>query len=91
MRYCFEMLTGMRCTERGRLLLLYSEATARLSDKVTSLAEASSSCERAVFDRAWEECEEARHLCTQIQEQIYDHFREHRCALEVPTRGARPR
>jgi hypothetical protein len=76
------MLTGMPCPERARLLKLYAQATSDLSDLVRSLAE-SATHKRDQFDRAWEECESARHLCTQIQDQIYEHLRRHRCALDI--------
>jgi hypothetical protein len=77
------MATRMSCSERGRLLNLYSHATAELSLMVSTLADQAGSYESAVFDRAWERCEEARYLCSQIQQQIYDHVREHRCALGI--------
>jgi hypothetical protein len=73
----------MPCTERARLLRLYSDATTRLSEAVTGLAETANSYEREAFDRTWERCEEARFLCTQIQHQIYDHLKEHRCGLDI--------
>jgi len=76
------MLTGMPCLERARLLRLYAQATADLSDLVRKLSE-SVALERQEFDRAWEQCESSRHLCTQLQDQIYQHLREHRCALDV--------
>jgi hypothetical protein len=76
------MLTGMPCLERARLLRLYAQATAELSDLVRTVSEYAMA-ERDEFDRAWERCENARHLCTQLQDQIYDHLREHRCALDV--------
>src|SRR5262245_12001351 len=50
------MLTGMPCLERARLLRLYAQATADLSDLVRKLSE-SVALEREEFDRAWEQCE----------------------------------
>jgi len=82
------MLTGMPCLERARLLRLYTQATSELSDLVRKLSE-SVVLEREEFDRAWEQCESARHLCTQLQDQIYQHLREHRCALDVSKQGSK--
>jgi hypothetical protein len=65
------------------LLRLYSDATTRLSEAVNGLAETANSYERESFDRTWERCEEARFLCTQIQHQIYEHLKEHRCGLDI--------
>ena len=81
------MATRMSCSERGRLLKLYSQATAQLSIMVSALAEHAAGYEDAAFDRAWEHCEEARYLCSQIQEQLYAHVREHRCALDISRAG----
>jgi hypothetical protein len=72
----------MPCSERARLLRLYAQATMELSDLVRKVSQAATA-EREEFDRAWEQCESARHLCTQLQDQIYDHLRKHRCALDV--------
>jgi hypothetical protein len=83
------MLTGMPCVERARLLRLYSDATEKLSEEVQALATAASSHHDLAFDRAWEKCEELRFVCSQIQEQIYQHLREHRCALEINPRVPR--
>src|SRR5258708_35903231 len=80
-----DMATRMFCPERRRLLNIYSQATAQLSILVSSLAEHAGGYEAAAFDRAWEHCEEARYLCSQIEQQLYDHLREHRCAIEIRT------
>ena len=77
------MVTRMFCPERLRLLNIYSQAAAQLSMQVSELADKAGSYEAAAFDRAWERCEEARCLCGQIEQQMYDHLREHRCAIEV--------
>jgi hypothetical protein len=82
------MLTGMPCLERARLLRLYAQATSELSELVRKLSE-SVALEREEFDRAWEQCESARHLCTQLQDQIYQHLREHRCALDVTKQASK--
>ena len=79
------MATRMFCPERKRLLNIYSQATAQLSMLVSNLAEQAGSYEAAAFDRAWERCEEARFLCSQIEQQLYEHLREHRCAVDVRT------
>lgn len=77
------MPTRMPCSERKRLLNLYSHATAQLSMMVSALAEHAASYENEAFDRAWEHCEEARYLCSQVQQQLYAHVTEHRCALDI--------
>jgi len=79
------MATRMFCPERRRLLNIYSQAAAKLSMLVSNLAEQAGRYEPAAFDRAWEHCEEARFLCTQIEQQLYTHLREHRCAIEIRT------
>jgi hypothetical protein len=81
------MSSGIACAERARLLHLYSEATAKLSHEVEALASTAGEVSGHSFDRAWERCEELRALCAQIQEQIYEHLREHRCALDINSRG----
>ena len=73
------MIVRMRCTERGRLLNLYSEATAKLSRMATALSNSAFTYEVDAFDRAWEHCEDVRILCTQLQRQIHAHLAEHRC------------
>jgi len=79
------MATRMFCPERRRLLNIYSQAAAELSMQVSDLAEKAAGYEAAAFDRAWEHCEEARYLCSQIERQLYAHLREHRCATEIKT------
>jgi hypothetical protein len=77
------MATRMFCTERRRLLNIYSQAAAQLSMEVSDLAEKAGGYEADAFDRAWEHCEAARYLCSQIEQQLYDHLRQHRCAIEI--------
>ena len=45
------------------------------------------SCETHTFDRAWERCEELAVLCANIRGEIYEHIREHHCALELQRRA----
>jgi hypothetical protein len=73
----------MRCTEQKRLLDLYSEATAKLSDLSIILARTALSYEREAFERAWERCEDARALCAGIRKEMYHHIELHRCALQL--------
>ena len=73
----------MPCVARARLVSRYARATASLFDRVAALTAPGAYSEAHIFDRIWCECEEARDLCTQIQQQIYAHLRDHRCALEI--------
>ena len=73
----------MRCAEQKRLLDLYSEATAKLSDLVIILAGTALSYERDAFERAWERCEDARAICTGIRGEMYRHIEIHQCALQL--------
>ena len=83
------MTIGIPCSERARLVRLYSDATAKLSEELEALAVAVGKLQGESFDRAWEKCEETRAMCTRIQEQIYEHLREHRCALDISARMPR--
>ena len=77
------------CSEQKRLLMLYSDATHHLADLVKVLSEVAGSHKVAYFNRAWEDCESARHHCADIRKLIYSHVAEHRCALVLPGFGAR--
>jgi hypothetical protein len=69
--------------EQKRLLTLYSEATAKLSDLAIILAGTALSYERDAFERAWEHCEDAGALCARIRKEMYLHIELHRCALQL--------
>src|SRR5579872_7433544 len=56
----------MPCPERVRLMDLYSKATRDMSEMVTALSDVAISYELDVFNRAWEHCECARRLCSDI-------------------------
>jgi len=73
----------MRCVEQRRLLRLYSEATAKLSDLSIILAGTALSHERDAFQSAWERCEDALALCAGIHREMYLHMENHRCALQL--------
>ncbi len=77
---------SLRCAERARLLDLYTAATGDFSYLVAKLGDIALSYEIDAFNRAWEQCEEARKYCADIRRQIYSHLDEHRCALEVGQR-----
>ena len=77
-------LRQMPCAERIRLLDRYARATSRFSDSVGQLKNAASSFEVDAFNSAFEGCETARRRCLDACSQVYDHIREHRCALSVP-------
>ncbi|MDR3698378.1 MAG: hypothetical protein P4L56_02005 [Candidatus Sulfopaludibacter sp.] len=74
------------CAERARLLDLYSSATGDFSYLVARLGDIALSYEIDAFNRAWEQCENARKYCADIRKQIYSHLDEHRCALELRER-----
>jgi hypothetical protein len=67
------------CSERGRLLNLYSHATAQLGELLVPLTELTNRYEDAAFNLAWERYAKARDSCSQIQRQLYEHMGEHRC------------
>jgi hypothetical protein len=71
------------CAERARLLDLYSSATGDFSYQVARLGDIALSYETDAFNRAWEQCENARQYCADIRKQIYTHVEEHGCALEL--------
>ena len=77
--YNTAMIQRMRCSEHRRLLGLYADATGKLSELTSSLADTAASYERNAFDRTWEKCEDARQLCVNIRRQLYEHVAEHRC------------
>src|SRR6266852_1462463 len=72
----------MPCTALPRLIKQYAFATARLSACVAEMSTIAY-LDDSTFDPSWFACEEARAFCVQIQEQIYEHLREHRCALDI--------
>ena len=75
----------MPCTARANLVEQYAIANASLFDRVAEMT-ACLSYTDDTFDRGWLACEEALRVCNQIQVQIYEHLRDHRCALEIASR-----
>ena len=74
----FTMVDKNGGAEPGRLLHLYSQADAKLSEQLVALSRSAGSRERGVFDSAWEQCLKARSLRTGIQGQIYESLGNHR-------------
>lgn len=64
-------------------MVLYADATGKLSHAVSVLSNVAISHEVDAFDRAWENCEEARKLCSDIRAKMYEHLGDHHCALEL--------
>src|SRR5947208_117700 len=77
-----KVVTTMPCTALPRLMRHYGLATARLSSCVAQMS-VLAYFDHGTFDRGWLACEAARAHCVPIQEQMYAHLREHRCALDV--------
>jgi hypothetical protein len=77
-----KVIVRMPCSALPKLIKQYRFATARLFDCVEQLSPVAY-LDDGTFERGWSACEEARAHCVQIQDRIYQHLQEHRCALEV--------
>jgi len=73
------MIVCTYCAERIRLDKLYARANVHLSKVLMELSRSAGSLENSGFEQAWATCEEQRHLCRQIFEQIHDHVRKRHC------------
>jgi hypothetical protein len=72
-----------KCSERGRLLNLYSHATEQLSRLVVTLTDVAAGTDSTAFNRAWERYQRASGACSQIKRQPYEHMAEHGCGPET--------
>src|SRR2546423_302332 len=75
------------CTALVRLVKQYDSATARLTARVAEMTEHTVYADDETFETGWCACEEARAILVLILKEIYQHARDHHCALEI---GRRP-
>jgi hypothetical protein len=67
----------MICTKRLKLLEQYGAATEKRSQLLRELATGTN--QRCSYEEAWNECEQARLACVELQEGLAAHLREHSC------------
>jgi hypothetical protein len=77
------MTIRMPCTEWHRLLDLYVVSSARHLKCLADLSRSAVSDRAHRFDREWEECEVASAISSNIKKQMYEHLRQHECALTI--------
>jgi len=60
----------MVSAKRRALLEQYQEATTKLFELSRELATVAGSYEMGVWQKAWQRCEEASHICDDLRQQI---------------------